>query len=444
MSGGFTRVTVVGPRVRVHLALSQAAPVALLLPQVLRYAGGPPGPRAAAWQLSRLDGTVLPAGITLAEAGITDGDVLLLVDDPEPAPPPRVTDVVEATENTTAARAGAWSRSHTHTATRIVLLGTAVLIAGLLSSAGTPAPTALLTCAFPAAGLLAVFAARRTQPDSPWWLAAALPLLACATDAGLRAVPDAVADQGWRLAIAVAAVLGGALIGLAMSRQVIALALGVTAAALPLIAVGVASGSGLRSEASWGAVALLCLLVLGVFPRLAVDASGLATLEDAVGEGQVVPMSVVVDATTRAARYATAALWGTVVPAGAALVVLGVAERPVVRAYAAVLAVAFLLRARAFSLVPQFLPPVTVGLIGASVLLAGLLESSPSWLPPVVAVMVISVLAAAVLWRPGLIAARRISRWLNRFEGVAVAVCPVLLVAVGGLYEFVAAHTFLK
>ena len=88
----FCRLTVLAPRTRVHVAMPTDLPVAELVPMVLELVGEPaPGGPPQPWRLFTADGRALPAGATLPELGVREGD-LLRVAPTGPAPPPAMCD----------------------------------------------------------------------------------------------------------------------------------------------------------------------------------------------------------------------------------------------------------------------------------------------------------------------------------------------------------------
>ena len=93
----FCRLTVLAPRTRVHVALPVDLPVAELVPMVLELVGEPaPGGPPQPWRLFAAGGRALPAGATLPELGVRDGDLLRLAPDRPAPPPPMFDDPVEA------------------------------------------------------------------------------------------------------------------------------------------------------------------------------------------------------------------------------------------------------------------------------------------------------------------------------------------------------------
>src|SRR3954468_9031374 len=94
----FCRVTVLSPGRRVDLALPCDVPMAELNPLVLELLGEPARSptRPEPWRFSAVTGTPLPAGATLAELGVLDGETLRLGTGAPPPPAPAFDDPVDA------------------------------------------------------------------------------------------------------------------------------------------------------------------------------------------------------------------------------------------------------------------------------------------------------------------------------------------------------------
>src|SRR5262245_1856968 len=123
---GLTRVTVSAARRRIDVALPEHAPLAELLPQLLRHAGeGLPdaGQAHGGRVLRRADGVALSAGTTLVQQGVRDGDVLYLAPARESWPELEYDDVADAI----AIRARRLGRAWDGTATRWTGLGIAAI-----------------------------------------------------------------------------------------------------------------------------------------------------------------------------------------------------------------------------------------------------------------------------------------------------------------------------
>ena len=162
-AGGHCRVTVVAPTSRVDVALPEDAPLAELLPEILRLVGGPAGVfGATSWAdhppsrgrmpygptthgltghvLTGRDGIILDAARTLAEQGVLHGDLLRLraVDDLPEAPVHD--DVVDAVAEAVLAGSRTWTADALRAATLAVVSLHLALAAVVLWFAGARFP----------------------------------------------------------------------------------------------------------------------------------------------------------------------------------------------------------------------------------------------------------------------------------------------------------------
>lgn len=79
MTQSLCHVTVLGPGRRTDLAVPAAAPLTMLLPELVRRcAGAADNTSASAWVLARVGGEPLPPDQSLAASGVLDGEVLCL------------------------------------------------------------------------------------------------------------------------------------------------------------------------------------------------------------------------------------------------------------------------------------------------------------------------------------------------------------------------------
>lgn len=79
------RVSVLGGTAQIDSGLPAHVPLATLLPDLLTALRVPDGGDPATWTLARLDGSRLAPAQTLAQAGVLDGDLLLVRADRGPA-----------------------------------------------------------------------------------------------------------------------------------------------------------------------------------------------------------------------------------------------------------------------------------------------------------------------------------------------------------------------
>jgi type VII secretion integral membrane protein EccD len=112
---GLVRVTVATPHRRIDLALPERAPLAELLPGLLRHAGAadePPG----GWLLRRGDGGRLDPARTAAAQRVGDGEVLHLVPAQVDWPELEYDDLADVIADGSARLGGTWQARHTRAA----------------------------------------------------------------------------------------------------------------------------------------------------------------------------------------------------------------------------------------------------------------------------------------------------------------------------------------
>lgn len=262
------RVTVVGERRRVDLALPAQAPIAEYVPRLAALCGQseseamPP-----VWSLAESGGSPMAPGESLAAAGIVDGATLYLRD--QRAAELGELTVTDLDEQVASAQddAGLWSARRR---AQCVLAAGLVAMAASAAWLGAQRPTgpwvALFVLAALCSALLAWYAERKNWPlpraVRQFLALAACPLLACV---GLGApVHGPVATP---VLVAVGAVLGAliGLVALPAPATVVLQLLTLVAAlfAVPLVALH----AGLTGSAAVVAVALF--LTAGLLPRAA-------------------------------------------------------------------------------------------------------------------------------------------------------------------------------
>ncbi|MGH3681075.1 MAG: EsaB/YukD family protein, partial [Natronosporangium sp.] len=138
MPTAYSRVTVVNGDRRVDLALPSALPLSDVLPQLLGYCAPDTRPdRPAGWALARLGGGPLSLTDTLAESGVTDGDILELRTGPETIHPAYVEDVRDVVEDAMDESARPW-RPSTTIGFGLATGGVGLALATLLPAAREP------------------------------------------------------------------------------------------------------------------------------------------------------------------------------------------------------------------------------------------------------------------------------------------------------------------
>lgn len=144
---GLVRVTVVAPDRRIDLALPERAPIAELLPGLLRRSGAQladQGVDAGGWVLRRNDGDPLDPARTLAAHRVMDGEILNLTTAGTDWPELEYDDLVDAIAGESARAKAAWGPRHSRRAG--LAFGVMVSLLGIFAvlRAGPPwTPSAL-------------------------------------------------------------------------------------------------------------------------------------------------------------------------------------------------------------------------------------------------------------------------------------------------------------
>lgn len=434
MAHAFTRVTLIGTRRHLDLLLPSDRPVGGLMPQVLDLLQDEPSDDVAAKLLVTPDGTPLSAAGTLDDAGITDGSSLLLCHAAEAPPAAVVYDVTDLVVDGTADVRGRWTAVYT-TATAIVF-----------TAFGLWAGTELLLQAY--------------APGSAWWILCSLGgvFLAGGTVAGVvprfRTVGIALLVAGWITAFAgimhrgdglpVVALLTAALtvilllsVGVVADRRKAMASAALTLGALALVWVAATSLAPDPPQAA-ALAALASLLVLGLMPKIALSASGLATLDDQRAKGDTIARTDAVDAV--AAAHASLSFGSVItgVSIGAGLWIIGTDTETQVWTLPllAALTLATALRARAFPLAAERIALYAASAVGLAALALGALRFLPQqpWLVAVVVLLIGVTSALSLAIEPADHVAARGRQQAKRLETIAILVSIPLTVGMFGVF----------
>lgn len=137
------RVTVVAPRTRMDITVPAETTIAELVPQLVRLSGvdaDDPTASSGGWLLSRLGEEPLAPAVSVAAAGVDDGELLYLTPRNERLPPVLYDDIVDAIAAAVAQQPGSW---RPQTFRRVGLTAAALLFTGgavLLPRTGLPGP----------------------------------------------------------------------------------------------------------------------------------------------------------------------------------------------------------------------------------------------------------------------------------------------------------------
>jgi type VII secretion integral membrane protein EccD len=424
-------VTVVYENRSVDLAVPYGVQVATLVPE-LALASGVQVDVAAPRPLSLhrpAHGPIAPEQ-TLAEAGVVDGDLIVLSAEPVPGPAV-VDDLGQAVAAAVGRRPGRWSAEATVAALKVALVAAstaaAITLAARWGAAGSPGvlPFAVTLILFALVSLNVWF--EGVRPVAGALALAALPWAALAGPS-LAGVMDG-ANRSGRLALAGAFALAGALIAALLVPPVARLALALALVALAAGVTGAVLWAGRSSEQAGAMLAAGGLVAVLILPRLVTLTSGLPSMDDGSRHDQV-------EQRVEGARRLLAWLLGAaslVVLAG--VVILAVAGRPAGALLAVVVSLLLGLHAGSYRFVAEVVPMLTAAAIGTGVALAVPLARGAG-VVPVTLVLVAVALAAAWLAVSGQTRARGVSPTLGKAVelvslALLLAVAPLTLASLG-------------
>jgi type VII secretion integral membrane protein EccD len=428
---GLARVTVSAPRRRLDVALPEHAPLAELLPALLRHAGeGLPdaGQAHGGWLLRRADGSPLSVGAGLVQQGVRDGDVLHLVPARAGWPELEYDDVVDAIAAGSRRHGRAWDGA----ATRAAGLAAAglVLLVGLLpllrSPAGSPAPAAV---ALAVAGLLVLGGVVASRGYGEGVAGAtlggyALPYALAGGYLLLRGLPGLLVGA---TALLLAGMIGAVGVGYGL-RVFVA---GITAGGFGVLGALLAY----RQSAAAAAAVVLAVLMTGVaaFPLLAIRLGRLPIPVPTADAGARPDRARVFAAVARADELVTGMLLGHAAATLAAVAVVVQGGGAAGRILAALCAAGFLTRARLFPTVRQRLP-----LLGSGAGAAGLLFVGAPGVPPTALAAGLAGLALLAALAGTVYRRRAPGPYLGRAADILDAGCVIAVIPVAcgvlGLY----------
>ncbi|MEU6664047.1 type VII secretion integral membrane protein EccD [Streptomyces sp. NPDC046821] len=435
-----SRVTLIGERRRADLVLPAREPIGVLLPEVLRLLDDQVGARPELRHLVTVDGSALAHDATLESAGVADGAVLRLVRIEDAPSAPVVHDVSDETADDLDERAWRW-----RPAARRVVAGCASIVwtvaAGVLvrdQFALSGAAAGLLAVAVLCLISGAVFGRTRRQAPAAALIGAggALAVLGSWTYGDAYDWSGAVRLAGAAVAVGVTLLLAGwftrlgrgALLGAGAVFAVLLL----WEAALA-VQSGAANGS---AQARAGAlVAVVCVVVLGVLPRVALMTSGLSGLDDRRTGGVSVSryeVGTALAATHRGLTLATGVLAASTAAAGV-LVLKSASVWAVLLSVVVLVAVA--LRARAFPLTAQVVLLLAASAVVGLVLIVEWMRRGPAAGPLAVLVVLALFPLAVLVVEPAEHVRVRLRRLGDAVESMAVIAMFPLVLGVFGVYE---------
>jgi hypothetical protein len=367
MSGDLRHVTVHGAGRRVDLTLPSAAPIAELMPALIRLCGvaslrggrGANGSGAdatpPAWALARAGEPALALTSSLAEAGVGEGEVLYLVD-VAAWRRPAVVEVSTTVQGAVAGGGAPWTQLST--AWLIAGLAVLALLAAVAIAVGTRAvrPEAGLAALLLAGLVLAAGAGLRSRRRRPSARPALLALVASAW--ALAAL------GGWGVAGGPLTAGGLAAAGLALAAAMLAsyplvpvLSPGGAVAAAAAAAAAGTVAAGASPVAAAVGVAVVGVTALRLLPWFV---SALLAALTAGPEARSV--AAVVEAHARMCRRLLASLSaGTAAAVLGAILALLAWGDGLALALAVIVAVSLLLQARPYRFAPEAMPPALAG-----------------------------------------------------------------------------------
>ncbi|MFE7165938.1 type VII secretion integral membrane protein EccD [Streptomyces sp. NPDC057616] len=434
-----TRITLVGERRRIDLVLPSREPVGILLPEIMRLLDDRVGARPELRHLVTADGSALAHDSTLESAGVPDGAVLRLVRVEDAPSAPVVHDISDEVAGDLDVRAWRWRPAARRT---VAGLSTVIwaLAAGVLARGGF-APSAVAGGLVAVAGVCAVAGVLCGRMHKRGM---ATTLIATSGVLGALGAWTAADAYDWSGAARLAGVAGAGAVALLLAGWCTPLGRGalIGAGALggclvlweAVIALQGGAGTATEQARAGALVAVVCLVLLGVLPRLALMASGMTGLDDRRTGGVSVSRYDV--GTALAATHRGLALASVVLAASAAGA--GVLVLHVVSVWTVLLGIAVVvvlaLRARAFPLTAE----VVVLLLAAGVVAVRLVVVWLGQAPAAGPVAVLALLAVVPLVVLGVEPAEHVRVRLRRvgdvLESVAVIGLFPLVIGVFGVY----------
>jgi type VII secretion integral membrane protein EccD len=372
-----SRVTVVGGRRRLDLAVPAAAPVGEYAPRLAELCGQQQGgPLPQAWSLQAAGAAPLPLDASLADHGVTDGQILYLSDlttDPTAGP------VIEDIDELVGAEAEAQHRTSVPRSLLVLGFGLTWLVATSVlawrghASGQLTVAVGFIVCALLLTALGWTLNQRKAPVPAVLRLLVSLTAVPCMAVAGAWTAQFA-AGSTLRWSGAIAGANLAALMTMATTPEalvlVIEVQLAVAAALTPLLVI--LRATGVQTAA---ATVIAALALIGLSKRLAAAVTVWAegTTADAPTTAHAVTQLLI-----RARRLLGLVVAGPVVALAMALPVLAFARQPFGLALAAVAGLALLIRAEQSGFTGEVVLIGAAGMVGIFGALAGAIW----WLVP--------------------------------------------------------------
>lgn len=389
------RVTVVGTRRRVDLAVPARTPVGEYAHRLAALCGEPSDDALPpAWSVAEAGAAPIPLGASLASAGVLDGAVLYLRDLTErPEDTPMVEDIDELVAAET-------DRQRSHGLPRgalfsllglLWLVGAAVLLPGRFGGGNFPAAVSLVLGGLLLLGIGWALAQRGRDVPVGVPLAVALTAVPLLGGAGALLAPDLGTEV--YLGVLTGAALGAAMALAAVPEAVLLAIAGQIAAVAAVAPVPALLGADPVRVAATGAV--LGLILIGLAPRLAALA---ATRADraAVPDGPPT-VEAVTRLLIRTHRLHTLVLVGPALLLTVTLPILATSAVPYAVALSCVAGAGLLLRARLTAITPDAVLIAGPGLAGLFAVLFALVRPGTWWAVPLLVAVGAALVAAGAL-----------------------------------------------
>jgi type VII secretion integral membrane protein EccD len=424
-----TRLTVSGSLRRADLVLPSDEPVGLLVPDLVAMVGGS-GLRGepGGYQLTTVDGVAIDLSASLRDAGVPDGALVRLDPVTESPPAPILHDVADHVSDDLDRLGGRWDAVALRwTCTAVVVLA-ALVAAQLAAPAGGPAPLAGGAAALLLVGVVLALAGR--GPAGVALLLAGGAVAAVAVPLTTPLVP--LHYMGWALVVALMVVLVAVVTG---QRRA-----GLVGGGALLVQLGLwwlFGAAGLPVEQASAVLAIVAIGGLGVLPRLAVLASGLAGLDDRQAADEPVTRVAAAAAVHAAHRGLAIACVSTAASAAVAGWILAANGSGWTTALAGLTAAAVLIRLRAFPLTVEVVALVAAALlIGVGLVLRWVAGAPQLWWAGALTAGSVAALAVVLLsHRPRPHVRARARQLADRLEGLVVVAAVPVAVGVFGVYE---------
>lgn len=443
MPSPYTRVSLIGHRRNADALLPSDTPIGALLPQILDLLDDRPQEGLGAKILVRSTGEAVDPDQTFSEAHVLDGERLSVVSQAEAPPAPIVYDLNDEVTDATESIHGRWSSLY-----RFLICGVIAALGAWFAVSGLLELYLQEQRAWIELGLGALLLIGGAAVSSPGRMrAVAGTLIGSGTLFASTGLWHLDLPQEWQLPAlgALAAVVLG-LLGFAVRRPLaMFMAAAVTGGLTlvwtlaPLVAdwsIGERGSDVLVGAA--GIAGIITVLVLGLLPKIALSASGLASLDDSHAQGRSLmrtDASAAIDAahgglvtsTVVCAFSATAALW--LIGGDTTHYIFSV---PLL----AGLTLAVGLRARSFPLATERIPLYLATGVGV----LSLVRLATSYVPQADGVFLGVLLALALLVGAGLSvdlpdhSQARMRRLGDTVEAIALFVVIPLLIGYFGIY----------